>query len=67
MSPKNIYSRGLLGLHSVREDAPNPHETGGPRKWRGLMGGGLGRYILLEKVGRRYGIWNSQRVDQEGN
>jgi hypothetical protein len=27
MRPRRIYSRGLLGLASVREDAPNPQET----------------------------------------
>jgi hypothetical protein len=26
-----IYSRGLLCLGSVREDAPNPQKTGGPK------------------------------------
>jgi hypothetical protein len=29
----NTYSKGLLSLDSVREDAPNPQETWGPRKW----------------------------------
>ena len=37
---QNIYSRGLWGLGSVREDAPNPQETGVPREFRGLVGGG---------------------------
>jgi hypothetical protein len=27
-----------LSLDSVREDAPNPQETWGPRKWWGLVG-----------------------------
>jgi hypothetical protein len=36
--PTYIYSRGLLGLGSVKEDAPNPQETGGPRVFRGLVG-----------------------------
>jgi hypothetical protein len=26
---------------SVREDAPNPQETGGPREFRGLVGCGV--------------------------
>jgi hypothetical protein len=30
--PQHIYSRGLLGLDSVREDAPTPQETWGPRE-----------------------------------
>jgi len=28
----------LPGLDSVREDAPNPQETGGPREWGSLVG-----------------------------
>jgi len=38
MSPPHIYSRGLLGLGSVRENVPNPQETGIPREWGGLVG-----------------------------
>jgi len=33
-----MYSRGLPGLGSVRADAPNPQETGGPREFRGMVG-----------------------------
>jgi hypothetical protein len=29
----HIYNRGMSGLGSVREDAPNPQETGGPKEW----------------------------------
>jgi hypothetical protein len=29
---------GLPGLGTVREDAPIPQETGGPRDFRGLVG-----------------------------
>jgi hypothetical protein len=36
--PQHIYGRELLGLDSVREDAPNPQETGGLREWGGLVG-----------------------------
>lgn len=39
---QHIYSTGLPGLGSVREDALNPQDTGGPREFRGLMGQGLG-------------------------
>ena len=35
---QHIYSRGLLGLCLVREDAPNPQETGGPWEFRDLEG-----------------------------
>lgn len=37
---QNIYSRGLPGLVTVREDVPNPPETWSPREWGGLSGGG---------------------------
>jgi hypothetical protein len=30
--PQHIYNRRLLGLDSVREDAPNPEDIGGPRE-----------------------------------
>jgi hypothetical protein len=35
------YSRGILVLCSFRADAPNPQETGGPREFRGQVGGGV--------------------------
>jgi hypothetical protein len=57
---QQIYSRGLLGLGLVREDVPNPQETGGPRDFRGLVGWGW-------VVGRNYRRWYSQRVYQEWN
>jgi len=37
-SPQHVYSRRLPGLDSVREDALNSQEIGGPRKFRGLVG-----------------------------
>ena len=37
-----MYNRGLPGLGSVREDVPNPQETGGSRKFRGLVVWGCG-------------------------
>jgi hypothetical protein len=48
--PQHIYSRGLLGLDSVREDASNPQETWGSREWGGLVGWGGNGDILLETV-----------------
>jgi hypothetical protein len=47
-SPRHIYNRGLLDLLSVREDSPNPQETGSPREWEGL-----GCIIFLETGGKR--------------
>jgi hypothetical protein len=37
--PQHTYSRGLLCLASVKDDTPNPQETGGPRE-SGWVGGG---------------------------
>ena len=39
---QQIYSRGLLGLGLVREDVPNPQETGDPRDLEVWWGGGWG-------------------------
>jgi hypothetical protein len=66
--PQHIYGRGLLGLCSVREDVPNPQETGGPREFRGL--GGWGEVWGLpygDGAGRRYGMWKSWRLDWKGS
>jgi hypothetical protein len=56
-------------MGSVREDAPNPQETGGPREFRGLVWWewGLRTFSWRQGMGRKYGMWDSQRVDQEGN
>jgi hypothetical protein len=61
-------------LDSVREDEPSPQETGGPREWGALVVWRLGsresswRWETRGRgSGRRYGIWNSQRVYQEGD
>ena len=35
--PTHIYGRGLPGLCSFRDDAPNPQETEGPRELRGQV------------------------------
>jgi len=35
-----MYHRGLPDVGSVREDAPNPQETGHPREFGGLVGRG---------------------------
>ena len=69
---QHICSRRLPGLSSVREDASNPQETGDPREFRGLVEwrvreGDVGAFSWIQGLRRRYGTWNSQRVDQEGN
>jgi hypothetical protein len=71
---------GLPGLCSFRDDAHNPKEPGGPREFRGQMGWGMGTSTWRQGwggewghphgdkggVGKRYGMWNSQRLDWEG-
>jgi hypothetical protein len=57
-----LYSRGLLGLGLVREDAPNLQETGGPRGFRGLATGDI-----LKKTWQGGGIGCGMGVDQERN
>jgi hypothetical protein len=52
--PQHIYSRGLLGLGSVKEVADNPQEIGGPREFRGLGDGG--RNTLMETGGQEGGM-----------
>ena len=47
-----MYSRGLLDLCSIRDDAPNPQETGGPRKFRGQVGWGGSMENPVERGGR---------------
>jgi hypothetical protein len=64
-----INTRGLLGLGSVREAAPNPQETGGPRECRGpveleVVGmGGWGRASSWKQQGWE-GVWD---MEQKGN
>jgi hypothetical protein len=72
LAPQHTYSRGLLDLDSVREDAPNPQETGSPREIQGLVGWGLGVGDWGHPhgdrgLGRRYEMWNSQRVEVVGD
>jgi hypothetical protein len=65
MRPPKHISRGLLGLCSFRDDAPNPQETGGLREFRGQVGWGWGD-IHVEtggRVGRRCGMSSSRKVD----
>jgi hypothetical protein len=65
--PQHTYSRGLPGLCSFRDDAPNLQETGVPREFRGQVGWGLGVFKWRwGQVGRRCGMWSSQRVDGAG-
>jgi hypothetical protein len=49
----------------MRLEAPGSLEVW----WGGGRGGdlGVGGEVADRGMGRRYGIWNSQRVDQEGD
>ena len=52
MRPQHTYSRGLPGLCSFREYAPNPQETGGLREFRSQVGCVLcGGDLLMETWG----------------
>ena len=59
-----MHSRGLPGLCSFKDDAPNPQKTRGPREFRGQVGLHWGHPCRDRGVGRKYGMWNSQRVDR---
>jgi hypothetical protein len=50
---------------SVREDVLNPQETGGSGSLEGWFSGWwvLWTSSWRQGVGRRYGMWNSHRVD----
>ena len=53
-------------MGSVRDDTPNPQETGDPREFRGLVGYGVGQWghpCRNKVLGSRYGMVNSERVD----
>jgi hypothetical protein len=69
MSPPTNTQQRTDSLGSVRGDSPNIKETGGPRELGGLVGweGTGGGDILMEREsGRRYGVWNTWRMDHEG-
>jgi hypothetical protein len=60
MRPQHTYSRGLPGLGSVREDAPNPQETGGPKEFRGLMQWGWGVETSSWRQGAGEEVWGEE-------
>jgi hypothetical protein len=59
---EHTYSRGLQGLCSFRDDAPNPQETGGPREFRGQVACAVGTSTWRQGMGWRYGLWSNRRV-----
>lgn len=67
-TPNHIKQR--TAGYGLGEDAPIPRETSGHRDWGGGVGGGLGGWEHTCEDGsweRRSGMWNNQRVNQEGN
>jgi hypothetical protein len=51
------------GLYSIRDDAPNPQEMGGPREFRGQVVWVVGRRdILVETVGDEE-VWDVEQSD----
>ena len=61
MRPQHTYSRGLPGLCSIRDDAPNHQETGSPKELRGQVGWGVGD-ILVETVGGEE-VWDVEQSE----
>jgi hypothetical protein len=61
LEKQHIHSRGLPGLCSIRDDAPNPQETGGPRQFRGgcvWRGGGAS---LWRRGGEE--VWDVEQLE----
>jgi hypothetical protein len=63
MRPQHTYSRGLPCLGSVKEDAANPQETGGPREFRGLAGWGVGGRDILMETGGGEEVWDVKQSE----
>jgi hypothetical protein len=59
---KHSLSRGLPGLCSFRDDAPNSQETGGPRVLIFLVGSG-GDGVILMKTWDREEVWDVQQSE----
>jgi hypothetical protein len=63
--PTHIQQRNARSGFS--QNAPNPQETGGPREFRGLVRvcGSWWEHPPRDRgVDKRYGMWNSGRVDR---
>jgi hypothetical protein len=47
-----------MGLDLVREDAPNPQETGGPREFSSLVKWGWEGGVILLQTGGGEEVWH---------
>jgi hypothetical protein len=56
MKPSTHIQQRTAGLSSVREDMPNPQETGGSREFSGLLRWEWGGDILIETGERGRGM-----------
>jgi hypothetical protein len=48
---------------SIREDAPNPQDIGGPRKFRVLVGWELGGGDILVETGDGEEVWHLEQLE----
>jgi hypothetical protein len=46
-TPNTYTAEDCQGLGSIRDDAPNPQETGDPREFRGQVGWGWGIHVEI--------------------
>jgi hypothetical protein len=58
-----MYSRGLPGLGLVREDVPNPEETGGPREFRDLEASEADWWNILVEIEGEEEVWNLEQLE----
>jgi hypothetical protein len=53
----------MLGLCSIRDDSPNPQETGGSRTFRGQVVWGVGHGDILVEIGGWKGGMGCETVE----
>ena len=63
MRPPTHIQKRTAGMSSVREDIPNPQETGGPREFRGVVGWGLGVGTSSWRQGSREEVWDVEQSE----
>jgi hypothetical protein len=63
MRPPTHTQWRTAGLGSVREDAPNCQETGGPMEFRGLVGCGWGLGTSSWRQEGRKDVWDVEQSE----